>query len=707
MKREFPLSLSQATGSSALWMQINNLSYQNKASVKINNGTWVSLNHQTVEMSAKERGYGGMAHGGLSTIRLTIPTSDFQKGNNVIQFRFDRSDAISMGFRVINIQILDGMGQKQLEPGFFAHEDPNTWMPPYADANSIAEGERLWRQAELWSHYLPNGRTGFWYNQSLPSRRPIRAKCADCHTQDGRDLELFSYSNHSIIERSKFHGLSEEEGKLIASYIRSLSATHEHIGRPGRPWNPPFQPGPSVADRPVWQWAAGAGLNAVLETDAEMLPGMFGSNPTKETVEAYFDSDKMWDTSTQKVSIQFPDWKRWLPLAHPSDAFSRDHWIDGDLTLHPIRDYETTRSYFANRQFPFGGYQRVLGAMNGLAKSYRRFFQQGSSSPRHWRTRDGDAITKGLQPGVPLELSKTSLARLLAVKLFELHHEFNLHDKAPKLISSSKLNLDQPRGRQWIGKQTQVFSISPHFTSCETNINCWSFLGQPEKVGIYETASWYQLQQVINPGNGMIGQTDPVDYNYMASFILLNSEKSGIPEPLRFYYSSNVMYQTRTWSGATNPNNGKGFRIRNMGPWMFYGLDDVGSHRGLGAGTMPRLLNDLKPGLGKWVVQAQLRQFLEEVNRPENHLDGWIRQGQPRAGSSTALEPVSITTAQMPNLSRDFRPAFKQYAQKIYWTLPKFVHLGVDCHLLQEVSNWSDRAWPLVDWNSLLGRCKQ
>ncbi|MEN9580411.1 MAG: hypothetical protein RJA70_3420 [Pseudomonadota bacterium] len=31
-------------------MQINNLSYQNKGSVRINEGAWIDLNHDTVEM---------------------------------------------------------------------------------------------------------------------------------------------------------------------------------------------------------------------------------------------------------------------------------------------------------------------------------------------------------------------------------------------------------------------------------------------------------------------------------------------------------------------------------------------------------------------------------------------------------------------------------------------------------------------------------
>jgi hypothetical protein len=60
----------------------------------------------------------------------------------------------------------------------------------------------------------------------------------------------------------------------------------------------------------------------------------------------------------------------------------------------------------------------------------------------------------------------------------------------------------------------------------------------------------------------------------------------------------------------------------------------------------------------------------------------------------------------MPSLSQPFKPASQRYAQKIYWTLPKFVELGVDCAVVRDVANWAQRAWPNVSWSSALGRCR-
>jgi hypothetical protein len=99
----------------------------------------------------------------------------------------------------------------------------------------------------------------------------------DCHTEDGRDLKYFNFSNYSIVSRSCFHGLSTRQGEQIASYIRSLP-----LPNPGRPWNPPYQPRPGVDARPVSHWAVGAGLAWVLNQDIDALPYLIKGDRTNE-----------------------------------------------------------------------------------------------------------------------------------------------------------------------------------------------------------------------------------------------------------------------------------------------------------------------------------------------------------------------------------------------------------------------------------------
>ena len=62
------------------------------------------------------------------------------------------------------------------------------------------------------------------------------------------------------VKAAAYEGLLEKaaaEGKKVASYIRRLA-----VPVLGRPWNPPYQPGPGLDSKPVSHWAAGAGLGA-------------------------------------------------------------------------------------------------------------------------------------------------------------------------------------------------------------------------------------------------------------------------------------------------------------------------------------------------------------------------------------------------------------------------------------------------------------
>jgi hypothetical protein len=169
----------------------------------------------------------------------------------------------------------------------------------------------------------------------IPSTRPhgaqIQARCADCHTQDGRDLKHFNFSNTSIIARSRFHGLSTEQGPQIASYIRTLP-----VPNPGRPWDPPYQPGPAVDEKPVSEWAAGSGIAWVLDNDAQILPDLLGihrqqsgsgsagslSQPDLRTVldrinHDVLSPDRNLNPQEIPIALRLPDWSQWLPRIIP------------------------------------------------------------------------------------------------------------------------------------------------------------------------------------------------------------------------------------------------------------------------------------------------------------------------------------------------------------------------------------------------------
>lgn len=709
----FQLSQTEVDQAERLWIQVNSLDYQDKGAIEINDGGYYLLNHSSVEMQYQEEARGGMAHGGFNTIRLSIPVTGLVAGENIITFKYNKENGLSSGYRVIRLNFLDSGGGLILPDSYFTEDDPSTWVGPYTDQTSINEGRDLWYNADLWNNSLPSSETGFWYESVIDASVPIRAKCADCHTQDGRDLEIFSYSNKSIVERAKFHQLSEEEGKKIASYIRSLSSTANKVSRVGRPWNPPFQPGPELDGKPWEEWVAGAGIDAVLDEDADMLTHMFPSGVSATTVAEFFDSDKMSDWTEMPLAIQFPDWKRWLPLVHPKDAFE-ESWYDNtynNYTYNPERGYEEYREYLEGKAGGAGTRLNIAGSNptqmmdrhNEYWKNHRFYgaqYNNGSAidTDKHWRSTLGEA-KDNLSGSTGYEMASTSIARLMAVKNFEFNHEFELMDQAPNYLNAA----DQPSERQWFHHpdSKHVFEVPAHITGCVIG-DCQEFLGQGKPTGQYESTNWYQLQMVISGGNGNQSHNSPVDYNYHPEFILRASWSSKIYEPLRYYFSLNHMYQTKTWTGDVNPNDGNGFRIRVMGPWYFLGKEaDAGKSQlhNWDPVEFPALLDDVTSGLTNLILEAQIQQFLTEVTKDQNNLSDWTRYDDNDGGNGSqnldSESKSSITNVVLPFSSDD-----PIYADHMWWSMDEFRKLGINQGLIDELKAWCEEAWPNIDWDA-------
>ena len=749
MERSFKINEEQLTKTDKIWFQVNNLGYQDKASLKINNVDWLNWNHQTVSISSPEKERGGMAHGAYSTIRFTVPASGLKVGDNKLSFKFNSSNGISNGYRVVDFNLIDNEGNKILGSDYFYEDDPLDWKSPYYEDGAepvdletkINQGKNLWyygrngtpsQEGELLvSNYLKEGEKGQWYGYELRGQAPIKAKCTSCHVQDGRDLEIFAYSNLSIVERSKFHGLTEEEGKLISSYIRSLSGEDPgsgKIGRYGKPWNPPYQPGPQLAGQPIEKWAAGAGLDAVLENDEEMLPYLLPEGTEQEAINTVFDSEKDYDQTLMPLAIQFPDWKHWLPMVHPMDAFSVDgYWDDESIDFNPKKGYREFRTFLeANKEKYSSGNisieeaKALMDANTSFWREYRFFLAQGAKDglSSHWRTEGGTAQTK-LADGVPREFAATSLARLMAVQFFEIMNEFEFQDKAYWFTESPEE--DYPSERQWFGKFYQVYEVPPHFQASVDKPSDGSdgnyFFGQAVETGQFESTNWYELQAIINGGNGMTNQNSPVDYNYQPMFILRASKSSGIKEPLRYYRTLNDMYQVKTWSGGTNPNDGKGFRIRVMGPWHFYGMTFRNNFEKFQPGEFFASLDDVDSGLSVKVLNAQLTQFVKEIedgdkntdsnlyNEGKNklyNLDGSIywERGSGSGDMSNKLDAKEVTTDDL-LIGQDLldNNEVNHWVDKMYYLIPIFEDLGVDYDILMRVYNWSKAAWPFVNWS--------
>lgn len=468
--------IPQASASqvSSLWLQIHGLEYSDLASLRVNDGPWVSLNNGTANVLQPGLSYGGIG-GAFATLKMTVPMApgSVVEGLNRIEFRFNRTNGVVSGFRVLAFNLLNAHGERLLPPGAFLEDDPERWVAPMAGQKDIAEGERLWRSAPLRA-------------SSLSGAPAIPAHCNDCHARDGQDLKYFNYSNLSILARSQFHGLSEREGKQIASYIRSLEMPH-----PGRPWNPPYQPGPGMQSRAAAELAAGAGLDWVLDDDSKTLRSLFQGHNAPTVPAAVFAPDGELKLREIPIALQMPDWNHWLPQVHPLDAW-------GDR--------------FANSEF-----NRMYVALNagwsaespGDAAS---FFAKWLKARSRFLDPPKTADTARWSPELTQSLYATLLWQL--VKTWEISHIHGLEGAGGNIVWSNVVAAD----------------TAPATANIPDSANGMGGSGLTNE---YFNNAWYELQMLLNNGGHQHHGRGPVDWVYVAGHERELERWSGMPEPGR------------------------------------------------------------------------------------------------------------------------------------------------------------------------------
>ena len=489
-----------------LRLQIHNLAYPDMVSVKVNTAPWLPLNNNTAAVAAPANYYGGIG-GGFATITVTLPLQPgvVFEGDNKLSFRFNRSDGVASGFRVLSFNFLDAAAHPLIPSAMFQQEDPATWVPPLPEAASIRAGKDLWESAPL----SPGG------FQTAPL---MRARCANCHARDGRDLKYFCFSNASIIARSRFHGLSEREGEQIASYIRSLP-----LPSPGRPWNPPYQPGPALDRRPAADWAAGAGLEWVLDDDSQTLPFLFSQQQTPvgqpldwpvlvpRITRETFRPDGNLDLREIPIAFQLPDWNHWLPQVHPLDAWGSDFdrsdfaaWYENSSGKPSLR-----RSLAASNLADFLSTGRIVADFDKWRDSRHNLLKpylEGKSVK--WT------------PALGVKAYATQLWQL--VKTWELTQEFSLETRGRELYGA------EGEPRTWLN------TIPAAAAPATVNIpDGPSGMGGSALTNEYFDAAWYQLQIIVNSGNHRHRNRGPIDWVYLIGRYLDLYRETRHPEPGR------------------------------------------------------------------------------------------------------------------------------------------------------------------------------
>ena len=643
-----------------------------KASIQLNEEAWIDLTNQTVEVDQPAASYGGLG-GGFHTLRFRVPIQGALTGVNTLRFRFNGTDGLTSGYRVIALNLLRDTTPLLAEDQF-VQDDPSTWQPPLKGAEDIAQGQALWNGKEL--------------RESPLADNLLRASCGDCHAHNGRDLKYFNYSNWSIEERSKFHGLNDTEARQIASYIRSLEGP---APAQARPWNPPYQPGPGLDSKPVEEWAAGAGLGAVLDRDADMFAYLLPQGSSPEQIAKVVDVEGTLNLRELPVAVQFPDWNEWLPRSHPKDVFPTTfEQGEAQQSYQALRDQLTTeRETLITQQY-------LPGALSTLMNGTIAYFTEGQTDDNwQWRARNSPVLD-GRDAAFSLEVAKEQLAKWVATKSWEVMHEFELEDVAPQVF-------ERGEAHAWPLNTRSTFNVAPHIVASNKN----HFVDQDPLLGEYRSSVWYQLQMTLNAGQRRPRAEHPVDWPYQQKHVRELAERSKVWDGLRHITTQIKVYQES--DNGLGPQR-TGWELRRTHPHWLYSNPN-------GDTRLMESLDAIEGGLKNRLVNGMLREFLDQVTSFEE--SEWTRceQSEPSTKRWFCVEPKDHVplgytgrgfTGQTYHFEADnwygpdkifFFPQ-NYHADNFYRLLPLLEQSGVDTQLLDELTAWCQRMWPEGDWNA-------
>ncbi len=564
-----------------LFLQVNNLNAAESMQYRIKPGNGTYGPWQTCSPNwtpfPKDKAYGGLG-GGFGTTSFSTPiTGAVPNDQNTIMFRFiPQEDDETSGYRIVEMAIRDTNNKNapDLITTSRNYVSGANFEGPFAGSPQRAAMAQAGK--ELWE-----GTTG----NDLLNRfgNTIQAKCTHCHTQNGSDLKYFNYSDKSIIARANFHGLSKEEGEQIAQYIRDLITDRSENGRP---WEPPYQPGPDAENDPS-EWAAGQGLRSVLEEDSDMLEELFGTaDPSEEDIRnTIADFNSNTNLRTMKLSVQFPDWNMWLPEIHPIDQPDvATSWNDLEQAYLTLRNkLDTTGEVGLNSKNgvgpqymqngiveAFGVFasevQRVVANLPGSSWSGTTYFP---NSPV-WAENVNNNFS---QIAIRREKAKRSISAWFSVKLFEIIEAYQLYD-----LNLANIPDTDEEFLEWPIREWTVFQNAAHITGANRNLSYFytdDGNEETETRGIYLSSIWYQVQLTLTPGNRRGGQIEPNDYAYNLQHIHRLGAKSRIYEPVRFFQNylktgeqrnTGKLPKDSPWNGSGYP----GWNMRELSPWRLY-----------------------------------------------------------------------------------------------------------------------------------------
>lgn len=682
-----------------------------KATVSINGGTPISIKRYTggggdvgntgIEILGPAKNYGGI--GGLyRTVDMKIPISGIKSGQNRLRFRYNKAAAPSIGYRILELNLLrnGSVSQKVFSADKFVRDDPATWTPLRPGAADIEAGKTLWFKR---SHLTDPG-----VDAINGSNGPaIVASCSDCHASDGRDLKYFNFSNRSITQRGIYHGLTQLQGEQIASYIRTLPLKNVPAARP---WNPAYQPGPGMDARPAYEWAAGAGVDAILANDSDMKGYLFPNDSSISLDDVRKVGSRFGKLNLRElpVSLPMPEWNQWLPQIHPDDAFNTSASAikqdkDGDGISQPYY----TALYNTAKSSPT---PENIGRMTQYIKLWLQRGMtcdtNGDGNGEPWRGLNGNVLNAiklpkktytSCQPKEDrkrseeeaYEVAKHGLAAWIAVKQWEIVHGNNLEDEGKnaqtakvnyaggdKTLKSdsvcSSMKCVDARERGWFVSGRNLFDRPPHFVSH----NSRHFYGQDIMVGVGDTNSWYHLNMILNPGYRIMM---PSHFAYVCSHIEFLQDESNVNQGFRFWASMIKQRQLQT-NGLYGTETG--LDLRTAQPHVYYKANRNGNSN---------TQKSVGSTLWKYFAQTMVENLVQDAKN--------ATAAQWSAASGNSDVQSSSSTDFSDGTTFDTGPLQGRNTRRV---MKKLKDIGVEQSAVNNLNNWADSMWPNGPWDSLL-----
>ncbi|UXH79412.1 RICIN domain-containing protein [Roseateles amylovorans] len=540
---------------------------------------WVDITDSTMTLADAERVQGGLNRGGAYTVRIGFALDAATRarlvaGVNLVQFRFNGTDGESNGYRVIALQLRDAQGQSLATNAVQMADIQTEKLAGKALTAEVSAGESLWYGQ---NRLMKSALTG----------RAIKAACASCHASDGRDLQYFNYSNNAIVQRSRFHGLTDAQGKQIAAFLRYSQQAVPHVAQ-AAPWNPPYQPGPGLDSKPIAEWAAGAGLEAVLDSPTDAVKSLFGKPLdgtalalTQADVDRVMDANATLNAREVQMPIQYPDWNAYLPAMHPMDiwpvganaagSFEGGATFAGNGRLNPLATTKKVAAWFESHRNPNGVYgdwshltpaqrneiQSLLqpygfevyaflggGRGNHIAPSGQYGAQVGAANLQKLASASNTAAEPAaFTTNAFIERVVGSLLQWNVVQQWEWAQRFGLEGNQQWFIGDYDATAKTWKGRGevrgWPFNTVSAFYLAPHmvYQSDQDSSGkltrewfmAWEAGNKPGSY--YRTNAWYQAQVTINPGAQSDWVNFSVDWPYLTGFDEVLADQLGTGTP--------------------------------------------------------------------------------------------------------------------------------------------------------------------------------